>query len=113
MIKEKKKALKILKCRNDNIFTKLKIVKFKIDTMDNWGEIEKGGNFGHTYKVNYAKGLNWINPLTYLVGISTILIITLCAIVEIISEVIEECRNHLYSETVDIIDVEQTKFKLD
>lgn len=110
--REKKIAIKVLRYRHDTIFTKLRVVKFKIDKMDNWGEIEKDGVYGHTYKVNYAKGLNWFNPLTYLIGIGLIIIFTAVAFWELMCDGIEECKEHLYSETIDIKDAEQVKMNL-
>ena len=62
MKRKKKMVLKILRFRENTIFSKLRVVKYYIKSIEKYKKIEDG----YTYKIRYKNGLNWLNPLTYL-----------------------------------------------
>ena len=112
-MREKKIALKILKYRNRDFLSNLKIKKRKIYDMKKGDEVIKNGDFGYTYQVYYRMGYNWLNPLTYMFLIGFFLVISLGTLVELLIEMKDECLDKLYADEIDIIDAEQTKIKLD
>ncbi|MGL5068439.1 MAG: hypothetical protein ACRC6T_11585 [Sarcina sp.] len=105
MKREKRIALKILKYRNRDFLSNLKVKKYKIYDM-------KKGDFGHAYQVYYRKGYNWLNPLTYIVLIVFFLIVLLGTLVDLLREMREECLSKLYADEIDIKDYEQIKMNL-
>lgn len=109
MKREKKIARKIIKHRNsDNIFSKVGVVRYEVYDIERLDQVEKDGLYGYKFKVYYATGFNWFNPLTYIVLFGLFLFECCKLGIEMIGDLSEST----YVERVDIMDAEQTKMDL-